>query len=177
MRLIPILFILALPFAAQAAPSLPATLLKSIKADPSSYLDSVAALIASYGAADGITEEQVATSMALVRAKARTAAEVPLMRADLDGDGTVSRAEIVVVQSAASAATRGKLEKIFIAADTNGDAVVSLEERTELGALAAMAAYSPAQMAEMKVLMGFDGDADGKVTVNEVRQALAGLVS
>ena len=83
MRLIPkliapMLIAFVLPLAVQASPLLPDRLLQSIKADPAAYLDSVTLLIASYGAADGITEEQVDTSLALVRAKARSAANRPL---------------------------------------------------------------------------------------------------
>ncbi|MGV8985002.1 MAG: EF-hand domain-containing protein [Cypionkella sp.] len=177
MRLIPIVLACLLPLAAQASPLLPETLLKTIKADPTSYLDSVAGLIASYGGADGITEEQVAGSVALVRAKARVSAIVGLIGADLDGDGTVTREEITLTEAAASAAARRKLEKVFVAADVDGDATVSVEELSDFGAMAAMSAISPAQMAQTKVLMGFDADGDGKVTLNEVREGLAGLMS
>ena len=177
MRLIPMLFACVLPFAAQASPVLPDTLLRSIKADPASYLDSVTLLIASYGGADGISQEQVDTSLALVRAKARTAAIVPLIGADLDADGTVTREEVVVAEDAASASGRGKLERAFQAADVDGNAMVTPVELTDYGMAASMAAYSPAAMAKVKVLMGFDADGDGKVTLNEVRMGLAGLTS
>ncbi len=177
MRLIPMLFACALPLAAQASPVLPETLLKSVKADPAGYLESVTMLIAAYGAADGITQEQVGTSLALVRAKARTAAIVPLIGADLDADGTVTREEVVVAEDAASASGRGKLEKAFLAADVDGNAMVTPVELTDFGMAAALAAYSPAAMARVKVLMGFDADGDGKVTLNEVRMGLAGLTS
>lgn len=177
MRLIPILFACVLPLAAQASPLLPDPLLKSIKANPASYLKSVTVLIASYGAADGITEEQVNTSMALVRAKARATAMVPLLAADLDADGTVTRDEVLLAEGAAGASARGKLEKAFLAADADGNAMVTPVEMTEFGLAAALAAYSPAAMAKITVLMGFDADGDGKVTVSEVRMGLAGLTS
>ncbi len=177
MRLIPCLVALLVPLAAQATPLLPDTLLKSIKADPASYLERVSILIASYGSGDGITEEEVAASMALVRAKARVAAVLPLMGADLDADGTVTREESAVAEASVSAAARARIEKAFLKADGNGDATVSAEELADLGAEAAMAAYSPAEMAGIKVLMGFDADADGRVTLAEVREGLVGLVS
>jgi hypothetical protein len=160
-----------------ASPLLPDTLLKSIKADPSGYLESVATMIASYGAADGITEVQVDTSLALLRAKARSGAIMPLIGADLDADGTVTRDEVMVAEAAASAAARGRLERAFQAADADGNAMVTPAELTDFGMGAAMAALSPAEMARIKVLMGFDADGDGKVTVNEVRAGLVGLTS
>lgn len=175
MRLIPIILACILPLTAQASPDLPETLLKTIKADPSGYLDTVAGLIAAFGAGDGITEEQVAGSVALLRAKARTVAVTGLLAADLDGDGSVTRDEVLVTEAAASANARARLDKAFVAADANGDATVSAGELSDIGAMAAISALSPARMAQIKVLMGFDVDGDGKVSLAEVRSSLAGL--
>ncbi len=177
MRLITTLFACILPLATQASPVLPDQLTRSIKADPASYLQTVSGLIAAYGAQDGITEEQLATGMALVRAKARATALMPLLGADLDGDGTVLREEILAAEAAASAGTRSKLDRAFLSADADGDGMVSPQEAADYGAAAALAVYSPARMAGLKVLMGLDADGDGKVTLAEVRGGLAGLVS
>ncbi len=178
-RILPLVGLLAAVAAAPvaASPVLPDTLLRMIKADPASYLDTVAALIASYGAEDGLTAEQVDTSIALVRAKARATAMMPLVAADLDGDGTLTREEVVLAKSAASASGRSKLGKAFVLADVDGNAVVTPDELADFGAMAAMKTYSPARMAEIKVLLGFDADGDGKVTLVEVRAGLVGLVS
>ena len=177
MRLIPTLLACILPLAVQASPLLPDQLMKAIKADPASYLQTVSGLIAAYGAQDGITEDQLGTGMALVRAKARAAAMLPLMAADLDADGTVLREEMLSAEAAASAGTRARLDRAFLTADANGDGTVTVEEVSDYGAAAAMAAFSPARMAAFKVLIGFDADGDGKVTLVEVRAGLAGLVS
>lgn len=176
-RLLPALLALALPVAAGASPLLPQPLLKSIKADPAAYVASVAELIAAYGAADGITEDQLATSIALIRAKARTSAMVPLLAADLDGDGVVHRVELVAAEGAASASGRARLERVFAGADADGDGAVTAAELSDAGAAAAMAAFGPGRMAGLKVLMGFDADGNGLVTVAEVRSGLSGLVS
>lgn len=177
MRLIPILLAAVLPLAAQAAPQLPDTLLQAIKADPAAYLQRVSGLIASYGTEGAITAEQVDTSMALARAKARTMALLPLMRADLDGDGTLSREELGLAQAAVGASARARMERAFAAADADGSGMVTGDELQAYGALAALAAFSPAQMSRLKVLIGFDADGDGKVTLDEVRAGLAGVVS
>lgn len=177
MRLIPILFSCILPLAAAANPVLPDQLVKSIKADPARYMDSVAGLIAAYGSDEGITEEQLGTGMALVRAKARTLAVLPLLGADLDADGTVVRAEILAAEAAAGTSARSRMEQAFVKADADANGMVTPQELTDYSAAAAMAAYSPAKMAAMTVLMGFDVDGDGKVTLNEVREGLVGLVS
>lgn len=176
-RLLPAFLAFSLPFAASAAPLLPQPLLRSIKADPAAYVASVAELIAAYGASDGITEDQLATSIALVRAKARAAAMTPLLAADLDGDGVVQRAELVAAEGASSAAGRARLERVFTAADADTDGAVSAQELSDAGAAAAMSAFGPARMAGLKVLMGFDANGDGLVTVAEVRSGLSGVVS
>ena len=177
MRLIPFVFAVMLPLAAEASPLLPDALLKQVKADPASYLDSVATLIASYGAADGITEDQLGTSIALTRAKARIQAVLPLLGADLDADGAVTREELGAAEGAASAGTRARMEKAFHGADADGDAVVTAVELADFGDAAAMRAVGPAKLAGMTVLMGFDADGDGKVTVSEVRVGLSDMVA
>lgn len=177
MRLIPMLVLCLMPFAAEASPLLPDTLLKSIKADPGSYMDSVATLIASYGGPDGITEEQLNTSMALARAKARTQAVLPLMGADLDADGAMTRDEVVAAEAAASVTARARMEKAFLLADVDADGVVSPVELSDLGNAAALATFGPAAMARLTVLMGFDANGDGRVTLAEVRSGLVGLTS
>lgn len=175
MRLIPILLACVLPLAAEASPLLPEDLIKTIKADPAQYLDHTAGLIAAFGAGDGITEDQVNLSLSLVRAKARAAAILPLLRADLDGDGAVSREEVTLAGATLASPARRRLEARFQAGDGDGDGMISAAELADLGEAAALAALSPSQMAQAKILMGFDADGDGKVTLAEVRQGLAGL--
>lgn len=175
MRLIPIVLALLLPLAAQASPLLPEPLIKAIKADPVQYLDHTAGLIAAFGSGDGITGEQVDMSLALLRAKARAAAILPLLMADLDGDGVIGRGEVTVAEAALASAARGRLEAVFQKADADGNAEVSGAELADLGEAAALAAISPSQLAQAKILMGFDADGDGRVTLAEVRQGLAGL--
>jgi hypothetical protein len=125
MRLIPILLACVLPLAAGASPLLPDALIKAIKADPAGYLDHTAGLIAAFGAGDGITEDQVDMSLALLRAKARAAAILPLLMADLDGDGVINREEVTVAEDALASAGRSRLEAVFEKADADGNAVIS----------------------------------------------------
>jgi hypothetical protein len=114
-------------------------------------------------------------SLALLRAKARAAAILPLLMADLDGDGVINREEVTVAEDALASAGRSRLEAVFEKADADGNAVISTAELADLGEAAAQAAISPSRMAQAKILMGFDADGDGKVTLTEVRQGLAGL--
>lgn len=165
------------PMVALAEGALPPRLLSVIKADKAAYLQEVAALIASSGQGDAITEEQLAVSVALQRTRARVAVLAPLMAADLDGDGAVSREEMLGAASALKAEARVRLDRAFRAADGNGDGLVSGEELAAKADAAALRAFRPAKLAEVKVLMGFDADADGRVTLDEVRAGVQALVS
>lgn len=166
-----------LPSVALAQGTLPPRMMKAIKANPEAYLQDVAALIASAGAGDAITADQLAVSIAVQRARARVDVLTPLMEADLNGDGAVARSELLETAAALKAEARVKLDRAFAAADGDGDGLVSVEELAAKGEAAAMSVYRPAQLAEVKVLMGFDADADGRVTLDEVRSGLQALVS
>ena len=169
--------LIASPWAASADTALPKRLMKTIKADPDAYLQDVAALIAGSGQGDAITSEQVAVAVALERAHARVGAMAPLMAADLDGNGDISRDEMLAAATALRADGRARLNLAFVKADADGDAVVSGAELVALGDAAAMAAMGPARLAEVKVLMGFDADGDGRVTLAEVKTGVDAIVS
>jgi hypothetical protein len=166
-----------LPGVAMAQGALPPRMIKAIKADPEAYLQDVAALIASAGQGDAITADQLAVSIAVQRARARVDVLAPLLEADLNGDGAVAREELLGTASALKSEARAKLDRAFGAADGDGDGLVTGAELAAKGEDAALSVMGPARLAEVKVLMGFDADADGSVTLDEVRNGLQALVS
>jgi Ca2+-binding EF-hand superfamily protein len=177
---VPMRYILAVllmvgAFAADAAVTLPEALTKRIKGDPAAYLDEVAGLIAGYGADGAIDAAELDHVVTLERAGARAGAMAKLMRADLDGDGAVLAAEMAVLEAAAAAEDRGKLAVLFTRSDTDGDGTVSPTEMQAYASAAGLSAYSDAKAGQLHAVMAFDGNGDGKVTMEEVKAGLAAL--
>ena len=79
-------------------------------------------------------------------------------------------------------ASRRLIEQDHVGATGNGDAyferaLFGIRQKSSRQVAAALQAFSPAKMAGLKVLMGFDADGDGKVTVAEVKVGLDGLLT
>ena len=160
---------------AGAAITLPDALSKRIKGDPAAYLDEVAGLIAGYGTAGGIDAAGLDQVVALTRAGARASAFARLMRADLDGDGAVQTAEMAVLAASVAAEDRGKLAVLFARADTDGDGKVAPAEIQAYAGAAGQASYSDAKAGQLRAVMAFDGNGDGRVTLDEVKSGLTAL--
>ncbi len=169
--------VMLMPSVALAQGALPPQMMQAVKSDPSAWLQDVAALIGSAGQDGAVTADQLAVAVAVKRAAARVAAMEPLMAADLDGDGMVTRDEVTGAGHGLAAGAQAALQADFAAADGNGDGKVSKAELVALGDAAALSAMGPARLAEVKVLMGFDADGDGRVTLDEVKAGLQALVS
>ena len=166
------LSVLAVPASAGAVPE---ALAKRILLDPAGYVDSVAVLIAGYGAAGAIDRAGLDNVLALGRASARAVALRRLQGADLDGDGAVAAVEIGVTEAASAAVTRGRLAVYFAKADGDGDGAVSAAELQAYAGAAALAAFDEARASQLRAVLGFDGNGDGRVTLDEVKAGVAAL--
>ena len=164
--------LLAAPADAGAVPDAVA---KRIVADPAAYLEGVAVLIAGYGAAGAIDRAGLDNVVALARASARAVALRRLQGADLNGDGAVTAVEIGVTKAASAAVTRGRLAVYFAKADGDGDGAVSAAELQAYAGAAALAAYDEARASQLRAVLGFDGNGDGRVTLDEVKAGVAAL--
>ncbi len=91
---------------------------------------------------------------------------------DLDADGTVDRAELAVTQRAASAASRGRMERQFLAADLDGDGAVDAGEIAADGQAAAIRALGEGEADLLRSLLRLDADGDGALTAQEVQAAV-----
>lgn len=165
---------LAGPATAQA---LPEPVLKRLSADPGPFLDLAADLIHGFGTADGIDRAGVDRFVALERAEARASALRRLQLADLDFDGSVTAAEMQVLADAAAAKSRGRLWALMESADGDSNRVVSVAELAVYGQVQALLGFSAMEEAVARSILTFDSDANGRVTLEEVKTAVAALAT
>lgn len=144
--------------------------------NPERFAARMVDLVAGFAGPDGLTSAGIEEHVALERAGARASAIRRFLAMDLDADGTVTRAELLVVQRAASASGRGRLERSFAAADGDGDGQLVWAEVMAAGAAAAMAALDEGEAQMLRALIRLDADGSGAVTADEVRAAMARAV-
>ena len=159
------------------AQGLSEAVLKRVQADPEPFLELAANLIHGFGGPGGIDAAGVGRFVALERAEARATALRRLAVADLDFDGRVTAEEMGVLASAASAKARGRLWALFETADADSDQVISANEAAVFGRTEAMRAFGPTDEAVARAVLTFDGNADGWVTLDEVKAAVAALAT
>ncbi len=161
--------LLALQAAGQAVPG---PLTKLVQRDPLGFADDVAVIIAGFGKGDAIDRAGLRNLVAMERADARAMALRRLQGADLDGDGAISGGEMRIKAAALAAAARGRLILYFGKADLQGDDAVSADELQIYAETVARGDFSDARAAEIYAIIGFDKNADGRVTLDEVRAAI-----
>lgn len=163
--------------APMAAQTLPEPVLNRLAQDLPPFLELAANLIHGFGTADGIDRAGVDRFVALERAATRASALRRLQLADLDFDGSITAAELQVLADAAAAKSRGRLWALMERADLDGDRVVSVAELDAFGRAEAMAGFSAMDEAIARAVLTFDGDANGRVTLEEVKAAVAALAT
>ena len=178
MPILPALIAAFLPIAADTLPdraafTIPETAVRQVMDDPQKYFEDMTDLIAGYGADGAITAEQVDTSITFEQAKARSYVMSVLAGGDLNCDGILTGEELRRTKEAISASARARLVRLFSQADTDGDGKVSANELTAFGLIAADKAVTPTEIKTIKLVMAFDANEDGKVTVEEVRERLS----
>lgn len=151
--------------------------LKQVQSDPEPFLDLAADLIHGFGGPQGLDGGGVDRFVALERAEGRASALRRVQVADLDFDGQVTGDEMAVLVAAASAKARGRLWAMFETADANGDRKIAADELALWGRAQAMRGFSPADEAIARAVLTFDANADGWVTLDEVKAAVAALAT
>lgn len=159
------------------AAGLSEAVVKKLAADPEPFLKLAADLIHGFGGSQGIDAAGVDRFVALQRAEARGSALRQMAVADLDFDGRVTAHELGVLAAAASARMRGQLWSRFEAADGDGDGVVSAGETLIWVKAEGLRRFSPGDETIARAILAFDADADGWVTLKEVKAAVAALAT
>lgn len=162
---------------AQSAPVPPddlgAALQKRMLRAPDAFLSDAAQLILGYGTEGAIDQAGIDKAIAVSQAGVRAREWRRLMLADLDGDGSAAPEEIAVLVQAASAASRGRLTLLFEGADTDRDGTVTRAEMEAAAQAAVQRSPRPGREAMLAAMLTLDGDGDGRLTLEEVRAALA----
>jgi EF hand len=148
-------------------------LAKAMEGNPGRFEAMMLDLVAGFGGPDGLTRDGIADHVALKRAAGRAGAMRRLLTLDLDADGDVLRDEMQVAQRAASAGSRGKMERQFAAADADGDGKVTAAEIAADGAAAAQAALGTEEEALLLSALTLDANGDGALNAVELRIAVA----
>jgi len=155
------------------AGGLPQSVVVQVERNPDKYLDDLAVMIAGYGTDGAIDAAALRNVVMIARAEARAMAFNRLQGADLDGDGAVAGAEMRVSAASEAASARGRLVLNFAKADADGDDLVTEVELRAYANAAAQKAFSEDKAAAIYAIMGFDTNDDGRVTLPEVRAAIA----
>lgn len=158
---------------AAAAEDAPSPLDRLIGKDADRFIGRMTDLIAGYGGPEGLTAQGIEEHIALERAGARASALRRIMAMDLDADGTLTRDELLISQRAASATTRGKMERQFAAGDADGDGRIDQDEMMAAGRAAGFRALDEDEADALRALMTLDRDGNAALTANEVAAAAA----
>lgn len=146
---------------------------KAMQGNPARFEATMLDLVAGFGGPEGLTRDGVAEHVALERAAGRATAMRRLMAMDLNADGDVQREELQVAQRAASAGSRGRMERQFAAADADGDSKVTAAEISADGAAAALGALGKDEEALLLSVLSLDADGNSALSAVELRNAVA----
>lgn len=162
---------LASPLAAQ---DLSEAALQRLRSDPAPFLQLAASVITSQGEGGTVGLAGIDRFVAMERAMARASA-LRLQMADGDLDGSVTSDEMTARLAALAQAQNARLWGQFQAADGNGDGVLSAAELSAFGHAQALGAFSEMDEALVRMVLQFDADGDGQVSLPEVQAGVSAL--
>jgi len=139
-----------------------------LKQRPDAFRQAAQEVITGYGQDGRIDAAGIERMVAIRRAALRASQSRRLLLADLDNDGTVSRAEVDAVLPTLSASLRPRLLDLHRRADTNGDANADPVELRAFAQAHAEAGFDEGKAAVYRRVMLADIDGDGWTTLDEV---------
>ncbi len=165
-------WIAAPAFAQDGVGDLHPELHKVLTERPERFLEDAAAVIMGHGHGGRIDAQGIEDLIALERARSRAYVLRRFLQADLDGDGSIARAEMQVLQDISSARQRGRLEVEFRQADVNEDGRVDALELTATSVNRALKAFPKGEAQMWRSLLNLDRDGDGAVGLDDVMTAI-----
>ncbi|PCH67226.1 MAG: hypothetical protein COC12_11790 [Rhodobacteraceae bacterium] len=163
----------ALPAAAQGfEETLGDEITAILKERPDAFRKAAQEVIAGYGRDGRIDVAGIEQMVAIRRAALRATQSRRLLLADLDNDGTISRAEVGAVLPALSASQRPRLLELHRRADADGNGGVDPLELRDFAQDYAESGFDEAKAATYRRVMLADMDGDGWVTMDEVARVV-----
>ncbi|MEX0312250.1 MAG: hypothetical protein AB3N17_18600 [Tateyamaria sp.] len=150
----------------------PGATLNRMRNRPEAFVEEAAGLILGYGGPQGLSAADIETAINAERARLRAREIRRVLDADLNGDLSVTRRELNVVLSAASATMRGRLLVWHRAADKDDDGTATWPEIRKFASQSAQTHMTDQAAAAMRAMMTFDLDGDGFVMLQEVLDAM-----
>lgn len=157
------------------ANSLPEPVLKRLRRNPASFIAASADAILTYGTKAGLDAAAIDRFVAIDRAKVRAREVARLLRADLDNDTVIFKAEFDVLVSVTSAGSKGRLDLSWRQADVDHNDKVDTAELNAYAQSVALSEVSQVDADGWRALLLFDLDASGFVEIDEVIAAVAAL--
>lgn len=143
-----------------------------LKERPDAFRRAAQEVIAGYGRDGRIDLAGIERMVAIRRAALRATQSRRLLLADLDNDGTISRAEVGAVLPALSASQRPRLLELHRRADTDGNGGVDPAELRAFAQGYAESGFDEAKAAIYRRVMLADMDGDGWVMLDEVARVV-----
>lgn len=160
---------------AEFAERLPEGLLDKVRANPFSFIENAAEMVAAYGSDQGLGPEGIEWMIADTRAEVRAQAVRQFLEADLDNDQAVTRLEAEKRMVLVSQGKKGKLDLAWRGADGDGDDRVVAAEIAGFAESAALNKLSEEKADLLRAYMLLDLNGDGSLKMEEVIAATAAL--
>ena len=159
------------------ANSLPEPVLKRLRRNPASYIAAAAEAISTYGGKAGLDAAAIDRFVAIDRAKVRAREVERLLRADLDNDTVIVKAEFETLMGIATGGSKVRLTKAWQQSDLDHNDKVDAAELNAYAQSVALSEVSEVDADGWRALLLFDLDASGFVRIDEVIAAVATLQS
>ena len=157
------------------AKSLPEPVLKRLRRNPAAFIAASAEAMSGFGGKAGLDAGAIDRLVAIDRARTRAREVERLLRADLDNDAVIAKAEFDALMGATSGGSKAKLTVAWQQSDLDHDDKVDAAELNAYAQTAALAVVSQGDADGWRALLHFDLDASGFVEIDEVIAAVAAL--
>jgi len=147
-------------------------LVELLRDKPDAFYEAATEVIIGYGSGGRVNAQDIERMVALRRASLRAGNMRRLLVADLDNDGSVTRAEVGAVLPTLSASVRARLVHAHRKADADTDGLVTPPELRQVAQEQALKTAPDRSFLKYRYVMLADVNRDGWVTLEEVHEVI-----